>query len=224
MSRQYGQLREVGSHALITKSGEFICRAFEIETGEPVVALVAVRKKSQSCLLRVQLACLYGHAFGSVDCDCGEQLTMSLDLLQRSGNGVLVYFPSRDGRGFGFRMKVILTEVEQELGVGPVTAAERCGIPYEDLECLAIVPEVLRLINVAPVVDVLTDNPEKIARLRSAGVVVRRVIPLIVDERHLSNVGRRELQEKASRTNTERFSDSRPDISPTALDDSDRLS
>lgn len=191
------RLTELASHNLNTLYGTFVLHAFEFDRGELAVALVAGNPLPGSVLtLRVQLACLYAEAFDSIDCDCKQQLEASLQYLQAHRPGILAYFPERNGRGHGLKMKTILSEVEYNEDVTPSVAAERCGIEYAKLDFLRVVPAIVRSLGFSDPVVLLTDNPEKAQRLKEAGLLIRSVFSLPIDELKLSAQARRDLDDK----------------------------
>jgi len=147
-------------------------------------------------LVRVQLSCLYSEAFGSLDCDCARQLDASLAMLNKAGEGVLIYFPNTDARGLGLSTKVMLMEAEQSLHLGPFRAARASDVPYQNFDCLKYVPRVLAHLQIKGSVRLLSNNPQKERGLVAAGLTIESMVPLAINENDLSAEAREEMLEK----------------------------
>jgi 3,4-dihydroxy 2-butanone 4-phosphate synthase/GTP cyclohydrolase II len=142
------------------------------------VALVAGDlEDAGDVLVRMHSECLTGEAFGSLRCDCGEQLTAALRAMTEEGRGVLVYLRGHEGRSIGLGAKLAAYELQDE-GYDTVDANVALGFPPDAREYGAGAA-VLADLGVRGV-RLLTNNPEKAAGLRAHGVVVRSVVPLIV--------------------------------------------
>jgi GTP cyclohydrolase II len=193
-------VRKIGQHRITTKFGQFWLTGFEATNHDDrlVLALTpAQRYRGKAApLIRVQLSCVYGEAFGSLDCDCALQLDASLTTLNSCGHGALVYFPNTDSRGLGLKTKILITEAEQSLHLSPFLTARASEIPYQDFDCLKYVPGVLQELHVEGPIRLLSNNPEKTARLTDAGLIIESMVPLIIDEQMLSALAKEEIVEK----------------------------
>lgn len=159
--------------ALPTPHGTFAMRAWRIG-GEEHLSLEAPTPEGATPLVRVHSECLTGDVFGSRRCDCGEQLERSLALVAAHG-GAVVYLRGQEGRGIGLFSKVCAYAL-QDAGADTVDANLDLGLPvdarrYDDAAAIlaALGLTELRL---------LTNNPEKVAALRDAGIGVREQLPL----------------------------------------------
>lgn len=128
-------------------------------------------------LVRVHSECLTGDVAGSLRCDCGWQLERSRELLANSGFGVLIYMRGHEGRGIGLYNKVRAYDRQSRLGEDTVDANTALGLPVDDRNFAAAAGFLIWL-NVESV-DLLTNNPRKIAALERDGVVVSRRVPLL---------------------------------------------
>ncbi len=124
--------------------------------------------------VRIHSACLTGDLFGSLRCDCGEQLRGSLRVFSNNGGGVLLYL-AQEGRGIGLGNKLRAYGLQQE-GLDTVDADGTLGFGADERRYDAAV-EMLRQLHVDRV-QLLTNNPEKVRALREAGIQVMDRQPL----------------------------------------------
>ena len=118
--------------------------------------------------VRIHSACLTGDLFGSLRCDCGDQLRGSLRVFAASGGGVLLYL-AQEGRGIGFGNKLRAYALQQE-GLDTVDADYTLGFGADERRYDAAV-EMLRHLRIDRV-RLLTNNPEKVRAVREGGVQV----------------------------------------------------
>lgn len=158
--------------------GEFRCAAFHDEVdGETHLALIAGNPEGKdNVLVRVHSECLTGDVFGSRRCDCGEQLTNSLELIASDPNGgVVIYMRGHEGRGVGLAHK-LAAYVLQEQGLDTVDANLELGLPVDKRE-YAIAGQMLKNLSISNI-RLLTNNPAKQSALESMEIVVKERIPL----------------------------------------------
>jgi GTP cyclohydrolase II len=139
---------------------------------EGLVALVMGDVHSTPPLVRIHSQCLTGDVFGSLRCDCRLQLELALTKIAQAGAGILLY-EQQEGRGIGLMAKLKAYEL-QDHGRDTVEANEELGYAA-DCRAYELPGEALKLIGVSQV-RLITNNPEKVAALESAGIkVVERV-------------------------------------------------
>ena len=121
-------------------------------------------------LTRVHSECLTGDVFGSQRCDCGTQLSSSLDLIRAHGCGVVVYVRGQEGRGIGLGNKLRAYELQQRLALDTVDANLALGLPV-DVRDYSTAAHILLDLGVRTV-RLMTNNPDKQDALDHAGVTV----------------------------------------------------
>ena len=162
---RWGQFRIYGFEGVFGKAAD--------QRKEEAVALVMGDVQSTPPLVRIHSQCLTGDVFGSLRCDCRQQLEMALSLIAEAGAGVLVY-EQQEGRGIGLMAKLQAYGL-QDLGLDTVEANERLGFKADHRE-FALPAEILKTLNVRRV-RLLSNNPDKVAALERAGVEVVERVP-----------------------------------------------
>jgi GTP cyclohydrolase II len=174
----------VQAEALVpTRYGRFRFLVF-CAPGDPSkdhVALVTGDVAHEQVLVRVHSECITSEVFGSLRCDCAQQLDAALDAIARCGRGILLYL-RQEGRGIGLANKVRAYALQQQ-GLDTVDANRALGLP-DDARRYDAAAALLRDLGVRSV-RLLTNNPAKIDALRRLGVRVERE-PLLVSSHPLS--------------------------------------
>ena len=175
--RQHDRLieRVVATH-LPTEFGEFEAVGYRsLVDDKHHVALVKGEVAGHpDVLVRVHSECLTGDVFHSLRCDCGEQLTSALAMIEREGQGVLLYL-SQEGRGIGLLNKLRAYRLQEE-GLDTVDANLRLGLPAE-LRDYGIGAQILADLGLSSI-RILTNNPKKIKGLEGYGLSVSAQIPI----------------------------------------------
>jgi GTP cyclohydrolase II len=195
-TRKPGQFLELYSEADVpTHRGVFRTVIFrDRRNGKEHVALVnGTVAGLEGVPVRVHSECLTSEVFGSLKCDCRQQLDRALDFISQQGCGVLLYL-RQEGRGIGLGNKIKAYALQNK-GLDTYEANRQLGFP-DDLRSYDVAAEMLRLLDVRSV-DLITNNPLKIAGLVEEGIPVRRRIPSRT-EHNPHNVGY--LKTKRERT------------------------
>ena len=164
-----------GEAPLPTDRGPFRAVVFrDARTGVEHVALIHGEVAGEGVPVRVHSECLTSEVFGSLKCDCRAQLDRALDLIVERGRGVLVYL-RQEGRGIGLGNKIRAYALQAQ-GHDTFEANRLLGFP-DDLRRYDAAADMLRLLGVRSV-ELITNNPQKLAGVAEAGMPVRARIAL----------------------------------------------
>jgi GTP cyclohydrolase II len=187
-------LRLAATAVLPTKYGKFFIYGFEGRgPQEEAVALVRGNVKGRVApLVRVHSQCLTGDVLTSLRCDCRAQLELSLKKISEAPSGILLYLP-QEGRGIGLMNKLRAYEL-QDGGMDTVEANESLGFAADARE-YEFPAKILKKLG-ATRIRLLSNNPDKIRQLESAGI---RVVERVPCQPRLSKISRAYLQTKKSK-------------------------
>ena len=176
----FGSVKQLASADFPTRWGKFRILGFEGDfpdgaenRKEEAVALVMGDVHSVAPLVRIHSQCLTGDVFGSLRCDCRQQLEMALSMIAGEAAGILIY-EQQEGRGIGLMAKLQAYEL-QDAGLDTVEANERLGFKADQRE-FALPGEILKALKVRQV-RLLSNNPDKVAALERAGIEVVERVP-----------------------------------------------
>jgi len=161
---------------LPTDYGDFEMKVYQnIVDGKEHLALVKGSwQEDETILVRVHSECLTGDVFGSMRCDCGDQLHQAMEMIEKAGKGILLYM-RQEGRGIGFVNKCKAYRLQDE-GLDTVEANEKLGFKA-DARDYGIGAQILADLGVRKM-KLITNNPTKRVGLNSYGIEVIDLIPL----------------------------------------------
>jgi len=161
----------------VSEQGEIVVFRSADDTREHVALVVGLQSSERMPLVRLHSECLTGDILGSLRCDCGPQLDHALTAMAREaesgGWGVLLYL-RQEGRGIGLVNKLRAYRLQDE-GFDTLEANRRLGLPAEARD-FPVAARMLELLGV-PSIRLMTNNPEKVAALEAAGVIVAERVP-----------------------------------------------
>ncbi|HLF04236.1 MAG TPA: bifunctional 3,4-dihydroxy-2-butanone-4-phosphate synthase/GTP cyclohydrolase II, partial [Dehalococcoidia bacterium] len=173
--RRHEKLVErVAEARLPTRFGDFKIIAYRspVEPGEHIAMTIGQWEPDQPVLARIHSECLTGDVFGSLRCDCGEQIQASLKILGESGTGVFLYM-RQEGRGIGLHNKIKAYSL-QDTGLDTIEANQKLGFE-SDLRHYGIGAQILQDLGVKKL-RLMTNNPRKLVGLTGFDLeIVERV-------------------------------------------------
>ena len=170
-------IKRISEARIPTEWGDFDCYVYEsLLDGEQHLAFVrgAVQGEHE-VLVRVHSECLTGDVFGSLRCDCGDQLNAAMQRIAQEGMGVLVYLRGHEGRGIGIGHKIRAYSLQDE-GHDTVDANVELGLPVDSRE-YGIGSQILVDLGITTM-RLMTNNPAKYGGLEGYGLEIVGRVPL----------------------------------------------
>lgn len=164
---------------LPTRYGDFKIIPFkQLSNGQEHVALIKGDiKGDEPILVRVHSSCLTGDIFGSLRCECGDQLHQAMKLIEKEGRGVIVYM-QQEGRGIGLMNKIAAYKLQDE-GLDTVEANLHLGFGADERD-YGVGAQILRELGVCKM-KLMTNNPVKRAGIEGYGLKVSEVINVEIE-------------------------------------------
>lgn len=173
-TKEKEELVRTASSLLPTKYGTFKLLIYKSLADQSEHVVLLLGSITNPILTRVHSQCLTGDTLESLRCDCGQQLHQSMKLIQKKGQGIILYL-NQEGRGIGLTNKIKAYAL-QDQGFDTVEANTKLGLPV-DARGYKIAADMLKDLGISKIY-LLTNNPDKGEQLSSFGIDVLQTVPL----------------------------------------------
>ena len=187
-------IERVAEARVPTTHGDFVAVSYRsiVDRDEHVALVKGPITPEDEVLVRVHSECLTGDVFGSVRCDCGDQMDLALQAIQREGKGIFLYM-RQEGRGIGIHNKLKAYALQDD-GLDTVEANLKLGFP-PDLRHYGVGAQILVDLGVEKM-RLLTNNPKKVVGLESFGLNLVEQVPIVAP---VNDENRRYMKTKQER-------------------------
>lgn len=170
------QIKEHGNVSLPSKFGNFQLSAYSVSPDDPMPHLALISNfvdRDQAVNVRIHSECITGDLFGSLRCECGDQLATALEYIKQH-SGIVIYL-RQEGRGIGIINKM-KAYVEQDKGYDTAQANQRLGFD-KDGRNYDVAIQILHHLGIDRI-NLLTNNPDKLSAFDGSDIAVVERIPI----------------------------------------------
>lgn len=160
-------------------------------TGEEHVAILKESERNENIPIRIHSSCLTAESFHASNCDCQEQLQMSLAIANKEGVGGVIWL-HQEGRGNGLVAKTKQLKIMMEEGLDTVDAFEKAGYP-KDQRDYSVAADILKDLGIKSI-RLITNNPDKTKQLEELGIKITSIIPCQISP--LNEIVKKDLKAK----------------------------
>ena len=192
--RHENLIEKVAEARLPTRHGKFKAIAYKsfVDQGEHIALSMGEWEPDEPVLVRIHSECLTGDVFGSIRCDCGEQIELALDIIAKEGTGVFLYM-RQEGRGIGLHNKIKAYSL-QDTGLDTIEANQTLGFE-PDLRHYGVGAQILQDLGISRL-RLLTNNPRKVVGLSGFDLEIVDRVPV---EASVNDENRRYMTTKKAR-------------------------
>jgi len=165
----------ISSASLPTEFGQFEINIFKNKFDQEISVLTMGQIKGFSTMVRIHSECLTGDAFGSLRCDCGEQLRESMRKISNHGSGVIIYL-RQEGRGIGLSNKIKAYQL-QDGGLDTFDANLKLGHD-PDSRHYGDAIKILKYFSIDEI-ELITNNPKKVRAVEDSGIRIKNLIRVV---------------------------------------------
>jgi GTP cyclohydrolase II len=170
-------IKFISETLLPTHHGEFTVKAYRDDSNnvESIALIVGDISNKDNVKTRIHDQCITSEVFGSLKCDCNDQLIKAMKCIQKNKSGIIIYL-SQEGRGIGLANKIAAYKLQEE-GYDTVEANRELNLPDDcrEYKTAAFILNDLRVKSI----QLMTNNPRKISELKKEGIKISSKLPLI---------------------------------------------
>jgi GTP cyclohydrolase II len=186
----------VSQTILNLKYGQYKTSYHRVRSGT-CVSFVCGDVSKKTPIVRIHSACLFGEAFFSYHCDCGQQLEQTMQKIKKHGCGVIVYSYD-EGRGIGLEKKIKSMGIENTDGLNTLEAFKKLGFKKHDYRNYKKEVQALKDLHLKKEIWLVSNNPQKVKALETGGFLIKKFIKLKIK---INNYNKGELLLKKSHLN-----------------------